>query len=152
MILFSVVIIGSAAGLEITTTHYVLIEEKSSEQAQFYTIFITVENTQETPHENITIELLDDIIPVRQEYSFEPFENKIVRFDDYPVVGGSIHQITVNVYPTDPDLRTPRNSPTSTFLLEYQGSTTDDSSFLPLVMVVFTIFFVGFVIRRKKDQ
>ncbi|MDG6218949.1 MAG: hypothetical protein QCI00_05875 [Candidatus Thermoplasmatota archaeon] len=152
-LLFSSVIIVSAAGLEITNTNYVLIEERSDEGAQFYNIFITIKNTHDDRYENITIELLDEFdMPVRQEYSFEPSEIKTFRFDNYPVAGGTIHQITVNVYPTDSDLRTPGNSPTTTFLLEYQGSTVDETSFLPLVALLFTILFVGFLIRRKEYQ
>ena len=153
ILLLSCVIIVSAAGLEITNTNYVLIEERSDEGAQFYNIFITIENTRDDPYENITIELLDEFdIPVRQEYSFEPSEIKTFRFENYPVAGATIHQIIVNVYPTDSDLRTPGNSPTTTFLLEYKGSTMDETSFLPLVALLFTILFVGTLLRRKENQ
>lgn len=144
---------GSAQGLEITNTKHVLIEEKSDMLSQYYTIFITVENIHDVSYENITIELLDEFdIPIRKQYSFKPSEIKTFRFDEYPVVGDTTHQITVNVYPTNNSLRTSENSPTTTFTLEYHESTTNETSFLALVTLLFTTLFVGFLIKRKERQ
>ncbi len=152
VLLFSSASIVSAAGIEIRNIRHDLINEKSNEQAQFYTIFITVENTDDNPYENITIELLDDVIPVSDEHSFEPSEIKTFRFDDYPVAGGTTHQITVNVYPTDSSTRTPRNSDSTEFTLTYQDSTVDDTSFISLISILSMILFVGFIIARKKHR
>jgi len=153
MLLFSSVSIVSAAGIEIRNIRHDLINEKSDEAKQFYNIFITVENTDETPYENITIELVDPLdIPTRQEYSFEPSETKTFTFDDYPVAGDSIHQITVNIYPTDSSIRTPRNSDSTEFTLTYQDTTVEDTSFISSISLIFIILVAGFIIRRKKYQ
>ena len=151
MSIFSVIV--SASGLEIVNTNYSINKEDSDATKQFYNVFITVENQDSVNYDNITIELVDEWdIPTRQSYSFQPMEKKTFTFNDYPLAGGNIHQITVNIFPTNTSQTNTKNSATTTFNLSYDVTTESDTPFLgiPIFLTLLVIF--GIINKRRRNQ
>ena len=143
--------IVSASGLEIVNKNYSLIKSDSDANKQFYNVFITVENQDSVVYDNITVELVDEWeIPTRQSYNFQPNEKKTFTFEKYPLAGGNIHQITVNIFPTNTSQTTSKNSATTTFNITYDVTAESDTPFLGIPIFISLLVFFGIVNKRKK--
>lgn len=141
----------TAKELEIINTNYNVIESKSGQIKQYYNIFVTIENTESLPQYNITVEIVDEWdIPTRLEYDFQPQEKKTITFDNYPLAGGTNHQITVNYHPTNTSLKTPSNSGTLTFNVTYDASISSETPFLNPMVFLLTVIGVSIIFRKKK--
>jgi len=151
--LCSISSIVSAAGLEIMNTNYNVIESDSDNTIQYYNIFITIENPENFSYNNITIELMDEWdIPTRQYYDFQPQEKKTIIFEEFPLAGGTTHEITVNYYPSNASLQSSTNTGTSSFSITYNGGTSTETPFLKTTVFILTMFGITIALKRKRSD
>ena len=142
--------IVSAAGLEIMNTTYNVIESDSNNTKQYYNIFITIENPENFSYNNITIELMDEWdIPTRQYYDFQPQEKKTIIFEEFPLAGGTTHEITVNYYPSNTSLQSSTNTGTTSFIITYNEGNTSETPFITPMFSIFSILIISLIIRKK---
>ena len=140
----------TAAGLEIINMNYNVINSKSDTTKQYYNIFVTIENQEETSYNNITIELMDEWdIPTRQYYDFQPLEKKTIIFEEFPLAGGTTHDITVNYYPSNSSLQSSANTGTSSFSITYNKGSTSDTPFITPLSVIVIMVVVSLLIRKR---
>ena len=144
--------IVAAEGLELTNTNYNIIEEKSDETKQYYNIFVTIKNTESIAYDNITIEIVDEWdIPTRQTYDFQPEEQKIFTFEDFPLAGGSNHELTINYYPTNTSLQTSANSGTTSFNVSYEATTPqNETPFIQPIFLIIMIISIATILRKRE--
>ncbi|MBS3801379.1 MAG: hypothetical protein KGY65_01365 [Candidatus Thermoplasmatota archaeon] len=143
----------SAADFEIINTDYTVDEARSNENNQYYTIFVTMRNTKNTPFENLTVKILDEYdIPTQTTYSFQPQETKIFTFEDMPFAGGTIHQVTVTYEPENTSRRTSSNTGLTTFNITYNPEKTTDTPFIHPLFTLFTLLFITVILKKKKQK
>jgi hypothetical protein len=142
----------TAAGLELTNTNYNIIDSKSDVTKQYYNIFVTIKNTDNIAFENITIEIIDEWdIPTRQTYDFQPQEQKIFTFEDFPLAGGTTHELTINFYPTNTSLQNSANSGTTSLIVTYeQKSSQNETPFIPPIFLIIIMISVTIILRKKE--
>jgi len=151
-LIFSISIpVVSAADIELINTDYTLIESKSDETNQYYNIFVTIQNTQTTPFENLSVEIIDEWeIPTSQTYTFQPQETKTFTFEDVPFSGGINHQITIKYQPANTSRLTSLNSGSTIINMTYNPAIENESPFIHSLGLILLVSFIGLLMKKKK--
>ena len=153
LILITQIPMISAADFEIINTDYTVDESKSDETSQYYTIFVTIRNMQNTSFENLTVTLSDKYdISIHETVSFQPLDNKRINFSDIPFVKDTTHQVTITYEPQNGSRRTSSNTGSTTFNITYNPETTTDTPFIHPLLTVCTILFITIIIKKKKQK
>jgi len=115
----------------------------------YYTIHVILTNQGTEESDNITVELLEDEIPVTEESRILPGESKVFTFTNYP---SNLGNITVNYYPTNASIdRTNSNSGTKQIIISTEPAASESTPFINMAVFLIIIALVTFILKKEKN-
>ncbi|OYT28316.1 hypothetical protein B6U98_05185 [Thermoplasmatales archaeon ex4572_165] len=115
-----------------------------------YTINVILTNEGDETSDSITVELLDDGVPINKEKIIAPGESKTYIFEDTPFISG---EIEVRYYPTDREIdETTANSGNTTIQLGTNSETTESTPYVNIIFMFGIIIFISYVIKKGRNR
>ena len=113
-----------------------------------YSIYIILTNEGDETSDSITVELLDDGVPIKEGKIIAPGESKTYIFEDTPFIS---EEIEVRYYPTNREIdETSVNSGNTTIQLGTE--TTESTPYVNIIFMFGIIIFISYVIKQGKKR
>ena len=115
-----------------------------------YSIYVILTNEGDETSDSITVELLDDGVPIKEEKIIAPGESKTYIFEDTPFIS---EEIEVRYHPTNREIdETSENSGNTTIQLGKNSETTESIPYVNVIFMFGIIIFISYVIKQGRKR